>query len=133
MKLRITISKYHSWYLCQISLQIMLLPTLICSSAIGETGFFIWRCRHCCLCYKIGQTAELAASLRRRPRLLYPSLINELSKWTQKCPLFCSQRIGDAFAKVWSISSYAITSLNAHIVMDRWQQPEVPLCAEVRA
>ena len=26
MKLRITISKYHSWYFCQISLQIMLLP-----------------------------------------------------------------------------------------------------------
>ena len=26
MKLRITISKYHSRYLCQISLQIMLLP-----------------------------------------------------------------------------------------------------------
>ena len=26
VKLRITISKYHSWYLCQISLQIMLLP-----------------------------------------------------------------------------------------------------------
>ena len=25
----ITTSKYHSWYLCQISLQIMLLPTLI--------------------------------------------------------------------------------------------------------
>ena len=29
VKLRITISKYHSWYLCQISLQIMLLPTSI--------------------------------------------------------------------------------------------------------
>ena len=29
VKLRITISKYHSWYLCQISLQIMLLPILI--------------------------------------------------------------------------------------------------------
>ena len=29
MKLRITISKYHSWYLCQISLQIMLLPILL--------------------------------------------------------------------------------------------------------
>ena len=28
MILRITISKYHSWYLCQISLQIMLLPIL---------------------------------------------------------------------------------------------------------
>ena len=28
VKLRITISKYHSWYLCQISLQIMLLPIL---------------------------------------------------------------------------------------------------------
>ena len=28
MKLRITILKYHSWYLCQISLQIMLLPIL---------------------------------------------------------------------------------------------------------
>ena len=27
--LRITISKYHSWYLCQISLQTMLLPILI--------------------------------------------------------------------------------------------------------
>ena len=26
MKLHITISKYHLWYLCQISLQIMLLP-----------------------------------------------------------------------------------------------------------
>ena len=26
LKLRITISRYHSWYLCQISLQIMLLP-----------------------------------------------------------------------------------------------------------
>ena len=29
MKLCITISKYHSWYLFQISLQIMLLPILI--------------------------------------------------------------------------------------------------------
>ena len=29
MKLRIAISKYHWWYLCQISLQIMLLPILI--------------------------------------------------------------------------------------------------------
>ena len=27
--LRITILKYHSWYLCQISLQVMLLPILI--------------------------------------------------------------------------------------------------------
>ena len=29
MKLRITISKHHSWYLCQISLQIMVLPIQI--------------------------------------------------------------------------------------------------------
>ena len=29
MKLRITISKYHSWYLCQVSLQLMLLPIQI--------------------------------------------------------------------------------------------------------
>ena len=29
MKLRTTISKYHSWYLCQISPQIMLLPIRI--------------------------------------------------------------------------------------------------------
>ena len=29
MKFRITILKYHSWYLCQISLQIMLLPILM--------------------------------------------------------------------------------------------------------
>ena len=31
MKLHITVSKYHSWYLCQISLQIMLLPIHIFS------------------------------------------------------------------------------------------------------
>ena len=31
MKLRITILKYHLWYLCQISLQIMLSPILICN------------------------------------------------------------------------------------------------------
>ena len=29
VKLRSTILKYHSWYLCQISLQIMLLPILM--------------------------------------------------------------------------------------------------------
>ena len=29
MKLRLTISKNHSWYLCQISLQTMLLPIQI--------------------------------------------------------------------------------------------------------
>ena len=29
MKFRITILKYHSWYLCQISLQIVLLPIQI--------------------------------------------------------------------------------------------------------
>ena len=29
MQLRITILKYHLWYLCQISLQIMLLPIQI--------------------------------------------------------------------------------------------------------
>ena len=34
MKLRITISKYHSWYLCQISLQIMLLPIRITNSPV---------------------------------------------------------------------------------------------------
>ena len=31
VKLRTTISKYHLWYLGQISLQIMLLPILICN------------------------------------------------------------------------------------------------------
>ena len=42
VKLHITILKYHSWYLCQISLQIMLLPILkqhgLCElSEINET------------------------------------------------------------------------------------------------
>ena len=32
MKLRITISKYHLWYLCEMSLQIMLLPIQIRST-----------------------------------------------------------------------------------------------------
>ena len=30
------ISKYHLWYLCQISLQIMLLPILIASLVLGS-------------------------------------------------------------------------------------------------
>ena len=34
MKLRITILKYHSWYLCQISPQIMLLPIQITFSIL---------------------------------------------------------------------------------------------------
>ena len=34
VKLRITISKCHSWYLCQISLQIMLLPIQILENEI---------------------------------------------------------------------------------------------------
>ena len=37
MKLCITISKYHSWYLCQISLQIMLYPRLICNHTCENT------------------------------------------------------------------------------------------------
>jgi len=36
VKLRITILKYHSWYLCQISLQIMLFPILILHNLITE-------------------------------------------------------------------------------------------------
>ena len=60
MKLRITILKYHSRYLCQISLQIMLLPIQIPSTsplgslysegrfnrgffALRFWGAFIWR------------------------------------------------------------------------------------------
>ena len=39
VKLSITISKYHSWYLCQISLQIMLLPILISHSSILNTYY----------------------------------------------------------------------------------------------
>ena len=43
MKLRITISKYHSWYLCPISLQIMLLPIqikhcLVLSCLVYQSG-----------------------------------------------------------------------------------------------
>ena len=51
VKLRITISKYHSWYLCQIWLQIMLLPILksaFCYITVGmirhlflQTGFWM--------------------------------------------------------------------------------------------
>ena len=37
MKLRITISKNHSWYLCQISIQIMLLSILINQEHIRKT------------------------------------------------------------------------------------------------
>ena len=41
MNLRITISKYHSWYLCQISLQIMLLPIQI-QSQNNNSGDHNW-------------------------------------------------------------------------------------------
>ena len=40
MKLGITILKYHSWNLCQISLQIMLLPIHIFSILVTITGDF---------------------------------------------------------------------------------------------
>ena len=43
MKLRITISKYHSWYLCQISLQIMVLPIEIWKPLnFSRSVFAIW-------------------------------------------------------------------------------------------
>ena len=38
-KLRITILKYNSWYLCQISLQIMLLPLRIRSLRVQIANF----------------------------------------------------------------------------------------------
>ena len=38
MKLRITILKYHLWYLCQISLQIMLLPIRTSVILAGKRG-----------------------------------------------------------------------------------------------
>ena len=41
MKLRTTISKYHSWYLCQISLQIVLLPILIAFQTLLWTRYAI--------------------------------------------------------------------------------------------
>ena len=52
MKLRITISKYHLSYLCQISLQIMLLPIL--------TG----------RCFPCGCSMRLTAKQMRLPRLV---------------------------------------------------------------
>ena len=39
VKLRITILKYHSWYLCQISLQIILLPIRGANILAGIKGF----------------------------------------------------------------------------------------------
>ena len=39
-KLFITILKYHSWYLCQLSLQIVLLPILIFRFLLSF--FFVW-------------------------------------------------------------------------------------------
>ena len=44
MKLRITISKYHSWYLCQISLQTMLLPIQIWKSTSISFNSLIYHC-----------------------------------------------------------------------------------------
>ena len=42
MKLYKTILKYHEWYLCQISLQIMLLPIQIVFSSLKISKFFWW-------------------------------------------------------------------------------------------
>ena len=36
VKFRITILKYHSWYLCQISLQIILLPIQIIVTLVTQ-------------------------------------------------------------------------------------------------
>ena len=48
VKLRITISKYHSWYLCQISRTIMLLHILIISEHkfVGPCFFFAYTETH---------------------------------------------------------------------------------------
>ena len=43
VKLRITILKYHSWYLCQISLLILLLPILIITKNIGKEEKKKWQ------------------------------------------------------------------------------------------
>ena len=49
MKLLITILKYHSWYLCQISLQIILLPIqILCFSP--NLDKFIPLIKACALC-----------------------------------------------------------------------------------
>ena len=49
MKLRKTILKYHSWYLCQISLQIMLLPI---QSLTVKGEFLKCSCAKCISCLR---------------------------------------------------------------------------------
>ena len=54
MKLRITILKYHSWHLCQISLQIMLLPILM--EYIEITS---WKARAYGIFTRVGEVSEI--------------------------------------------------------------------------
>jgi len=49
VKLRITISKYHSWYLCQISLQIMLLPIQTWEITCEWQNYSFVSNKHACL------------------------------------------------------------------------------------
>ena len=62
LKLRMTILKYHKWYLCQISLQIMFLPipVLVCASIVVLRAIsFIFQQSDVRRCVKIVQCLSL--------------------------------------------------------------------------
>ena len=66
MKLRITILKYHSWYLCQISLQIMLLPIQISCSCNFCGSYY-----GCCLTCPIRQMLVIFSGVELNFKRLY--------------------------------------------------------------
>ena len=70
MKLRITISKYHSWYLCQISLQIMLLPIQMSAetrfmAVIDNHGMSLTKKRIILSCFRKWKPRERIKQLAR--------------------------------------------------------------------
>ena len=70
MKLRITISKYHSWYLCQISLLIMLLPVQMsaetrCMAVIDNHCMSLTKKRIILSCFRKWKSRERIKQLAR--------------------------------------------------------------------
>ena len=102
VKLRITILKYHSWYLRQISLQIMLLPILIIYTKKLLNSD--WLRDECSSSVTRGQTCNTSAKLVTRVQ------ITMVSDWlkTQKKPLTTNQIravLGTKFKKMFMVFS----------------------------
>ena len=108
MKLRITILKYHSWYLCQISLQIMLLPIpIFCSDT---TRFWLDK-------YPLRHTSTKVLPPHQTSSFFYALIVHAASKSMQLCIesfCFCSLHLSPFFTNNVKLSSKRPDKMSSH-------------------